>query len=92
MLYVHDVQENANRAVTLTEAAELTLTETDRSPDGYRFQQGGGGGDVFIFPFFYDGGSSSEYEVVKDRSARKPVQLADTTRGQAQFIGWLAQE
>lgn len=95
--YVHDVQTNRSREVSVEDAQKLTLDDSARSPDGFELTRGSGGGGAIVFPFFFldgDRGESSDW-YLRGRGARHHVNLRGITRARdyyrdrLYFIAWI---
>ena len=85
--YRHIVSTGANTPLSEEEVNALSLDPSDVSPDGYKFVSGAGGGDVFVFPLFYEGGSDA-HAIERSGWLRKSVELRGDAY-QVQFVGWI---
>lgn len=87
--YRHTVTTGANTPLSQEQMNALSLDPSDVSPDGYKFVSGSGGGGVFVFPLFYEGGSDA-HAIERNGWLRRPVELRGDAY-QVQFVGWITQ-
>ncbi len=91
-LFVYDPVVDANRAISLEDAAKFSLDVSAESPDGFTVVQGNGGGG--FFPFFYRAEDyQTRYLVGHGVSRKLDLQgvSAPYSYGNFLFLGWISQ-
>ncbi len=85
----YDVEENANREVTLEEAQTLTLDGNGESPDGFTVTRGGNGGG--FFPLFSEGGNYNSIYLTKGSAVSRKITLRTGPDYYPEFrlLGWV---
>ncbi|MDO8657633.1 MAG: hypothetical protein Q7K55_02755 [Candidatus Levybacteria bacterium] len=88
-LYVHNVAANKSVPVTFEEAASFTLDSNVESPDGYKLENGSGGG---FFPFFWSNRDYNvKYLVGHNASEKINVKTNGSNYSSIHFLGWIIQ-
>jgi len=91
--YLYDSENEKNTPISLEEIQKYELDLSDKSPDGYNISYGGrGGGEYFLFPVFWGGGSSNTPVISKGSILNKPLNLRTSSSSSYynfKFIGWI---
>jgi hypothetical protein len=87
-IYLYNVSEKESTPISYQETTRLELDPSAKSPDGYEFVSGGGGGGVF--PFFYSPGAYGK-KFLKGHGASVEINLTTfgNIRDNYKFIGWV---